>query len=223
MSGANHSTIEMRVRAVQAVQSGMPIADVATAYDTDRSTVHRWMSRYKAHGEQGLLRREGSGRPRSLEGITEEQWRGIVLKPASKFGFETDFWTCGRIRQILEEQLTVKVSVPTIWRRLREAGLTYQKPEREYFEKDDKQREEWLRDKLPEIREAVKKYRRCCIFRTNATSRSQPFWPGRGHHVARLRRQKSREAAVAWPRCPPSIHKDGCSSSCTIRELLLRR
>ena len=159
MSGANHSTIEMRLRAVQAVRSGMPIVDVAIAYDTDRSTVHRWMSRYRVHGEHGLFRRKGSGRPRSLQGITEEQWREIVLKPASEFGFETDFWTCGRIRQILEEQLTVKVSVPTIWRRLREAGLTYQKPEREYFEKDDKQREEWLRDKVPEIREAVKKHR----------------------------------------------------------------
>ena len=184
MSGANHSTIEIRLRAVHAVRMGMPIVDVATAYDTDRSTVHRWMSRYKEHGEQGLSRREGSGRPRSLEGITEEQWRGIVLKPASEFGFETDFWTCGRIRQILEEQLTVKVSVPTIWRRLREAGLTYQKPEREYFEKDDKQREKWLRDKVPEIREAVKKHRALLYFQDECNVSLTAFlaktWAPRG-------------------------------------------
>ena len=164
MSGTNHSTLEIRLRAVQAVQSGMSLVDVAAAYQTDRCTVHRWMSRYKENGDQGLVRKEGSGRPRSLEAVTEGQWRAIVLKPASTFGFETDFWTCGRIRQVLHEQLTVEVSVPTIWRRLREAGLTYQKPEREYFEKDDEQRQAWLREELPQIRETVKKHRALLYF-----------------------------------------------------------
>jgi transposase len=164
MRGVNHSTIEIRFRAVDAVLSGMSIVDVATAYQTDRSTVHRWMSRYRKNGEQGLLRKEGSGRPRSLESVSEDQWRRIVLKPASEFGFETDFWTCARIRQVLRERFSVEVSVPTIWRRLRDAGLTYQKPEREYFEKNDQKRDAWLREKVPEIRETVQKHRALLYF-----------------------------------------------------------
>jgi transposase len=38
-----------------------------------------------------------------------------------------------RTRQVLVERFGVALSEDTVWRRLREAGLTYQKPERRYF------------------------------------------------------------------------------------------
>ena len=37
-----YSTYEIRVRAVEAVRQGMALADVAQAYQVNRSTVHRW-------------------------------------------------------------------------------------------------------------------------------------------------------------------------------------
>jgi len=43
-------------------------------------------------------------------------------------------------------------------RRLHEAGLTYQKPEREYFELSEKERQAWVRTQVPKIRAAVQKY-----------------------------------------------------------------
>lgn len=184
MSGANHSTLDIRIRAVQAVLSGMAIVDVAAAYQTDRCTVYRWVCRYRESGDAGLYRKEGSGRPRSLEDLTEDQWREIVLSKASVFGYETDFWTCGRVCQVIRERLGVKVSTPTIWRRLREAGLTYQKPEREYFEKDDEQRQAWLQEKLPEIRSAVRKYRALLYFQDECNVSLTAFlaktWAPRG-------------------------------------------
>jgi transposase len=160
MKEATYSTYEVRVRAVQALHLGMPISQVAQAYQVDRTTLHRWRARYEqAEGDQGLLRAPGSGRPRKLGQLTAQQWRDIVVQPASAFGFETDFWTARRLHQVVTERFAGDVTVRTILRRLREAGLTYQKPTREYFEADPVARQEWLRDTLPKIRSAVAEYR----------------------------------------------------------------
>jgi transposase len=156
---ATYSTYELRVRAVQAVHAGMPVTQVAQAYQVDRTTLHRWLARHESAGSDGLCRLPGSGRPRKLQEITTNQWRAIVLKPASTFGFETDFWTAKRVHQVVTEKFDASVALRTILRRLREAGLTYQKPEREYFEADPAVRQEWLQTTLPKIRAAIKENR----------------------------------------------------------------
>jgi transposase len=101
MMRAKYSTYEVRVRAVQAVHDGMTVTQVARAYDVDRTTLQRWLARYRQEGgDEGLQRQPGSGRPRKLGEITREQWRALILKPASKFGFETDFWTAKRLHHV---------------------------------------------------------------------------------------------------------------------------
>jgi transposase len=170
MSGGIYSTYEIRVRAVRAVvQERLPVGVVAQAYGTDRSTVHRWVSRYEAAGgDEGLLRRPVSGRPRKLDTLDRGALWEMVLSPASAYGYETDFWTTLRLRQVVESEFGVVLSRPTIWRRLQEAGLTYQKPEREYFELSEEERQEWRRTQLPKIRAAVRKYRAILYFQDEA-------------------------------------------------------
>lgn len=168
MAGGQYSTHEIRVRAVEAVSRGMAMLDVADAYGIERTTLYRWMKRYEKDGSNGLHRKNGSGRPRKLEELDESDLRSIVLEPASSFGYETDLWTVGRVHQVITEQYEVVVSRDTIWRRLREAGLTYQKPERQYYQIDEATRQEWLRREVPKIRKTVKKYRGILYFQDEA-------------------------------------------------------
>jgi len=159
MQDAKYSTKDVRVRAVQAVLDGFAVVHVANAYRVNRTTLHRWLARYHAQGgNDGLCRQPGSGRPRKLQELTLEQWRDIVLQPASAFGFETDFWTSRRLHQVIHQELGPVVSQRTILRRLQEAGLSYQKPEREYFQLDPEIRQEWLKTTLPRIRRTVQKF-----------------------------------------------------------------
>lgn len=159
MDGASYSTYELRTRAVQAVLAGMRIVSVAEAYRTDRTTIHRWLVRYRQEGVEGLLRRPVDGRPRKLLALTEKRLCAIVLKPASTYGYETDLWSVRRLHQVIQKHYDTSVSRYTVWRRLREAGLTYQKPERQYFQMDPKERKKWMEVTLPQIRETVEKYR----------------------------------------------------------------
>ena len=142
----------------------MPIGQVADAFDIDRTTLFRWVRNYHIAGQDGLQRKSGSGRPRLLNELEEDDLRRIVMFPASDFGYETDLWTVGRLRSVIEDLYEVKLSKDTVWRRLRDAGLTYQKPERQYFQVDEKARQEWLRTEVPHIRRTVRKFRAILYF-----------------------------------------------------------
>ncbi len=149
----DYSTYEVRERAVKAVLKGHGISGVADTYDIHRSTLHRWVSRYEERGSfEGLARRPGSGRHGILDEKKLQRLYHIVLRPATKFGYETDFWTCRRLIQVAWKKLGVKVSQPTMWRRLRDGGLTYQKPERRYREADESKRDAWIKDTIPKIK-----------------------------------------------------------------------
>jgi transposase len=164
MSEGSHLPTTVRERAVQAVRDGISKGTVAQAYGVSRLTVYRWLDRFKRDGTEGLERQPGSGRPRKLEELTEKELKAVVLQRAPDFGFETDLWTVGRLRRVIWEQYKIDLSDNTVWRRLREAGLTYQKPEREYYEIDEATREAWLANDVPEIRKTVKKHRAILYF-----------------------------------------------------------
>jgi len=164
-----NSTYEARVRAVYAITAkGLAVAEVAQAYGTNRSTVHRWLMRFEREGEAGLLRRPAPGRPRKLARLDAEALTSIILAPASQFGFETDFWTTPRLIQVVYSQLGVAVSKQTMMRRLHEAGMSYQKPAREYFEMSDEERLEWRQRELPRIRQAVRENKAILYFQDEA-------------------------------------------------------
>jgi transposase len=165
----SYSTYEIRVRAVRAVlDEQLPVTVVAQAYGTDRSTIHRWLTRYSENEESGLVRKAVGGRPRKLQEIDNDLLKQIVLAPASKYGFETDFWTTRRLIQVIRSEFEVKVSKQTVARRLHEAGLSYQKPEREYFELSEEERAEWVRQEVPRIRRAVRQHRAILYFQDEA-------------------------------------------------------
>jgi transposase len=72
------------------------------------------------------------------------------------------------VRPVNGYQFGTVVSKNTIWRRLREAGLTYQKPERQYFEINEEVRDEWVRTEVPRIRRTARKFRAILYFQDEA-------------------------------------------------------
>lgn len=185
MSDGTYSTYDIRVRAIRAVrEEHMPVTLVAQAYGADRSTVHRWLSRFDTQGDAGLVRRPVSGRPRKVASLDREALRKIVLTPASTYGYETDFWTTRRLIQVIGSEFRVVLSKQTVLRRLHEAGLTYQKPEREYFELSEEERQEWVRTEVPKIRRAVRKFAAILYFQDEAnvslTALLAKTWAPRG-------------------------------------------
>ena len=164
MSDGTHFTATARERAARAAVDGMGISSIALAYGVDRKTVSRWVSKYSDCGIAALQRKVGSGWPRKLEELTVEELKKVVLQGAIAFGFETNLWTVSRLRRVIQDEFRIQLSKNTIWRRLRDAGLTYQKPEREYYEIDEATRKKWIRYEVPKIQRTVKKHRAILYF-----------------------------------------------------------
>lgn len=220
MSDRSHLPTPVRQRAVDAVQQGLPLGQVATAHGVNRITVFRWVRRATSPGDLGLQRKTGSGRPRKLKELTEAELQAIVVQPASHFGYETDLWTVGRLRRVIQDQFRISLSRMTVWRRLRHAGLTYQKPEREYYEIDESTRKKWLRYEVPRIRRALRKHRAILYFQDESNISLTAFlgktWSPCGKTpTARVTGKRGGVAAMS-ALSRPSVGKANCCFGCTI-------
>lgn len=160
----NYSTMETRRRAVEAVRQRMSRGAVAEAFGVDRATLYRWMKKFEQGGEDGLRRKQGSGRPRALGELSADALEKMVLGSPVETGFETDLWTVARLQAVITEKLDVEVSKQTIWRRLIESGLTCQKPERAFYEADDAVRRKWRRCEIPRIKRCVAENKAILVF-----------------------------------------------------------
>ena len=104
--------------------------------------------------------------------------KAIVLASAVSYGFESDLWTVGRLHQVIANRFQGGVSKNTVWRRLVEAGLTYQKPERTYYEADENIRKRWRRYEIPKIKRCVAEKRAILYFQDESTVSLSAF-PGK--------------------------------------------
>ena len=175
MARCKFSYYETRVQAVKAVLKGQSVATVARSHGRDRTAIHRWVRAYKSRRSFSALHvGRRSGRPRVIKSDVCKSLRKDILKPASALGFETDFWTCRRVIVHLKKAYGVKVSQSTMWRSLTQARLSYQKPERQYFESDRKKQRAWLEEELPKINATARKYRAILYFEDESCIRLTP-------------------------------------------------
>ena len=159
MNNAEYSSLDTRVRACKAVENGMTQSQVAKTFGVNKSTINRWYQRYdKRKKNDGLGRLSGSGRPPVMRDVQLKKIKSIVLTPATKYGFETDFWTCRRVTQVIKKELKIKTSIPTTWRLLRDLNLTYQAPERFYVQASEKARKDWIKNTIPLIKQTAQKH-----------------------------------------------------------------
>lgn len=197
-----YSTLDVRVRAVRAVLAGGSVAKTAQAYQVHPVTLHRWLVRRRKKGEAGLQRKAVSGRPRIINQQLMARISRVIMQPASKYGFETDFWTCRRIIRIIFEHFHMRVSQPTMWRVLRALDLTYQKPDRKYNEGSDRIRAKWIREEVPLILQCVKRHRGILYFEDESnislTAALGKTWSPRGKQpVANVTGRRGGVAAMS--------------------------
>jgi len=153
-----YSTQNTREMAVKAYLNDMSITDISNAYHVHRTTVYRWVIRNEK--EKTLERRTlpGSGRPSKLSDKDVEKLTKIILKPASAYGYETDFWTIKRIIQIAKKKLGIKISKTTMYEILYSEEYSYKKPEKRYYESDKKEQKDWVENEIPRIKKSLKKH-----------------------------------------------------------------
>jgi transposase len=165
----------MRFRAIECHEQGKGVLEIADHLGLHWGSVSRWLTKWRRGGLKALYARRATGRPRKLD--CQEHGRAIlrlVRRPATQYGYEHPLWTCKRIARVIQEQLKVVVSIPTLWRGLKKLRLSNQKPERRALEQDPKERARWLKREWPRIQRLAKRQRALVFFEDESVVRLTP-------------------------------------------------
>jgi transposase len=159
----DHKTLEaMRLRAVDAVESGVHPEDVAASLGMGRGTVYGWLAKYREGGKDALRARPVPGRPvpgRPPKLTGEQMRRHYTLITGAdprqlEFGFA--LWTRDLVRELIRREFRVSLSAVSVGRLLRTLGLSPQRPLWRAWQADPDAVQRWRDEEFPAIRKQAK-------------------------------------------------------------------
>lgn len=145
----------LRLRAVRARELGYAVVDIAAVLGVREETISRWCSRYDRGGREALPgnrsgRPIGSGRlldRQQEQGIRQE----IEAKSPQELEIPSALWTRQAVRELIRQQVGIRLPIRTVGEYLRRWGYTPQKPVRKAYKQDPKAVAEWLETTYPAI------------------------------------------------------------------------
>lgn len=139
------------------LEEGYSAGEVARKYKVGIRAVHWWLQWHRGEGGRGIEMCKTPGRPALLDIKQQKALRALLLKGASVAGFDTDLWTCPRVRETIRRKFGITYHVDHVCRLLHTLGFTPQKPERKAVERDEKEIKNWVRRTWPRIKKKPKK------------------------------------------------------------------
>jgi transposase len=169
MSGRQSGTAgEYRRRlAMRLLEQGETAAEVARMLDVHKSNVSRWKTAYEREGENALKTKPLPGVPSKLTPQQKTRLCEILEHGAVAAGFDTDLWTCPRVRQVIWREFGVRYHVNYLGRLLKRLGYSPQLPQRQARQRDEQAEETWRRKRWP----ALKKGRASLAPRSSSSMR----------------------------------------------------
>jgi len=141
-----------RRRALQLLDSGLSLHEVARQVGCHASSVLRWRDARHKKGEKVFEVGASPGRPPKLSPAQRRRLERILLRGPLRYGYRTDLWTCQRIADVIEQEFDVSYHRDHVGRLMRELGWSYQKPERRAIERDEDKIEQWKRRRWPQVK-----------------------------------------------------------------------
>lgn len=170
----DHATLEtLRLRSVEQIAAGAQPEDVAQALGLSRSTVFGWVAKFRAGGREALLAKPVPGRPPRLAAAQLRKLYSLIAgNDPRQLQFEFALWTRELVRELIEREFGVKLSVVSVGRWLRALGLSPQRPLYRAYQADPEAVETWKREQYPMIAAAARKAGGTVYFADEASVRS---------------------------------------------------
>ena len=132
--------------------------EIADHLGVSPASVCKWKQKLDAHNRRltALASTTAQGaNPR----LTAKQWKQIkrmILAGALAAGFSTERWTLSRIQQAIKTKFGVSYTTAWLSIRLRQLGLSVQRPQTKARQRDDELAEAWLKQDWPRIKKSVR-------------------------------------------------------------------
>jgi transposase len=149
------STLEQRrCQAVQAVEKGDSVKDVARIIGVTRRSIYRWLQ--LSQQPDGLAAKPHLGPAPRLSATQQQQLEQMLRQGAQAHGWPNQLWTTQRVAELIRRQFGVSLHHDHVGRFLRQRlKWSPQKPRRRARERDEKAIARWKRDVFPNILQAA--------------------------------------------------------------------
>jgi|APCry1669189204_1035204.scaffolds.fasta_scaffold07178_3 transposase len=148
----------IRLRAILLVHEGKTLGQVGKILEVARSTVQRWIERYRRRGVTGLLVRGPYRGKKPRLSLDQKRELAIVIQQGPEnSGMDTGVWTSPIIVDLVKLRFRIAYSPSQIRRILHELGFSLQYPRQELSKADKKRQATWLEEELPEIKKKSKR------------------------------------------------------------------
>lgn len=151
---------EMRAVAYERMKEGERPAEVSASFGMHRGWAYKLRSKAKGrgNGKRALQSTRGSGRPPKLNATQQRRvFRWINGKNPMQHGFEFALWTRQIVRDLIEREFSVKLSLSSVGSLLAKLGLTVQKPLQRAYQRDPEAVEQWKKVTYPDIERKARK------------------------------------------------------------------
>lgn len=151
---------EKRKQAVRLRQRGQTYAAIAEVVGVHERTVIRWIRTYEESGAKGL-KAKALGRPngsgRSLSQEQEKRLQQLIMdKTPDQLKMAYALWTRKAVKQLIEQEYSIKLAIRTVGKYLSLWGFTPQKPLKKAYEQNPKLVDQWLKETYPRIQAQAK-------------------------------------------------------------------
>jgi transposase len=141
-----------RCLAVQRIDEGYSVQEVADFLGVAPSSVRRWVATSRRQGADGLAAQPVPGRPPKLTSTQEKIVRRWLADNPTEHGFATELWTAPRLAWLIEQEFGIHFHPNYLTAWLRRRGFTPQRPRRRARERDDEAIAQWLEKDWPRIK-----------------------------------------------------------------------
>jgi transposase len=141
-----------RLRAAELLSQGKGTSEIARSVGVTPSCVSKWKKALRKRGPAGLRAKPLPGRRPRLSAAQKQRLVAAIKRGAVAAGYDSDLWTCRRVRDLIGKTFGVWYDFNHVGRILHALGLSVQKPEARARERDEKVIANWRKHDWPRIK-----------------------------------------------------------------------
>lgn len=145
-----------RRRAVELLQQGKTLSEVARLVGASVSSASRWRDAVAENGKQALAPKPVPGRPPRLSEKQRQHLLKALARGPRHWGFATDLWTCARVGQVIRRLFDVEYHVDYVGTLLHKLGWSVQKPTLRARERDEAAIARWRSATWPRLKKEAR-------------------------------------------------------------------
>ncbi|MCO5247895.1 MAG: IS630 family transposase [Chitinophagales bacterium] len=150
----------IRKSAMRLIESGMSQKAVCEKLCLRPNTLNDWSKKYKSKGVKGLHSGKRGARSEDrklLSSKVERQIQKMIIdKMPEQLKLDYALWTRKAVKELVEREFGIVISISAMGVYLRKWGFTPQKPKKQAYEQCPKKVQKWLDEQYPAIKKQAK-------------------------------------------------------------------